>query len=57
MVSVPGPEEHGMDISTEAVNHSAGEYCIFKENICPPLPQNQILKEGCYSVTNYNFAH
>lgn len=53
MVSVPGPEEHGMDISTEVVNHSAGEYCTFRDY---PFPKNQILKEKCYSVTNYNLA-
>jgi hypothetical protein len=31
MVSVPGPVEHGSDISTDAVNHGAGEYRTFKE--------------------------
>jgi hypothetical protein len=29
MVSVPGPEEHGMDVSTDVVNHGAGKYHTF----------------------------
>jgi hypothetical protein len=31
MVSVPGPEVLGMDISTDVVNHLAGEYLTFEE--------------------------
>jgi hypothetical protein len=47
---MPGAKERGTDISTEAVNHGAGEYHTFRENISPPphhFSQDQIkyLKE------------
>lgn len=44
MVSVPGPEEHGMDISPEVVSHSAGECRTVKVCRCLPFPKNQILE-------------
>jgi hypothetical protein len=31
MVSLPGPEVRGMDISTDVVNHLAGEYLTFEK--------------------------
>jgi len=34
MVSVPGLEEHEMDVSTAAVNHIAGECHTFKKMLC-----------------------
>jgi hypothetical protein len=37
MVSVPGPDEHEMDINTEAVNHSAGECHTFKKMLYSPF--------------------
>jgi hypothetical protein len=49
MVSVPGPEEHGMDISTEVVSHSAGEYCTFKKVLSyyhPHLISDVVLEEN-----------
>jgi hypothetical protein len=37
MVSVPGPEEHERDVSTAAVNHTAGECHTFKKMLCSPF--------------------
>jgi hypothetical protein len=49
VVSVQGPQEHRMDISTEAVSHSAGEYRTSKKILSyyhPPLKSDTVLKEN-----------